>query len=402
MALRGRHQFSFVLTSDGSMSSFPTNKSSSFKVQLEKPLNFDEGEWVVGLEYVNYCYSWTNLGPAAGTIFKFFYNEDIGVKEVHFPNWLCTDMRKLVNFLQGSVNKIIGPDKVFIGLDSLDCLKIKSDSAVFDVGFSLPLMKLLGLIGGENSDELLLDAFEKRVKYRRMLSRIWLYGFDYTDLSMRQALKKALENQSFSDFLSIIVEKVDMEKLRSSDPYMIGSSAFGETQIKDLQEIKHWNAKFSQIYEKALKDVTIVEPGDDIEYETSAWFIRDMMAIWFYLDGAYGSDFYPLSSIKGVTPGSLNPVERMFIYTNLIEPVDFNGGSNRLLRMINTHGEPFKTTHEEFLKVIYLPVQKGQVSVIEVYVTDASGKPVPFQSGTLMLMLHFRRQSSEHSLFRYY
>jgi hypothetical protein len=97
------------------------------------------------------------------------------------------------------------------------------------------------------------------------------------------------------------------------------------------------------------------------------------------------------STIKGVTPGMINPVQRMFIYTNIIEPVDVNDTYARLLKLVNTRGEPFKTTQEEYSHPTYFALQKGKLSMIEVFIADETGEPVSFQSGTVVLTLHFRK-----------
>jgi hypothetical protein len=99
----------------------------------------------------------------------------------------------------------------------------------------------------------------------------------------------------------------------------------------------------------------------------------------------------PPPDIRGMLPGTLNPVERMFIYTNIIDPVDVNDDSVRLLKMLNTSGKAFSTTQVEFLAPVYLPVKKGKISRIEILITDDQGERVPFELGTVILTLHFRR-----------
>jgi hypothetical protein len=100
----------------------------------------------------------------------------------------------------------------------------------------------------------------------------------------------------------------------------------------------------------------------------------------------------PPRDIRGVVPGNLNPVERMFIYTNVIEPVDMNDSTTRLLRMVNTSGRAFTTTQVEFMFPIYLPVKKGKISRIVILISNDQGDPVPFQVGTVIITLHFRRR----------
>jgi hypothetical protein len=95
--------------------------------------------------------------------------------------------------------------------------------------------------------------------------------------------------------------------------------------------------------------------------------------------------------INAKTPGVLNPVERMFVYMNIIDPIDFNDTFVKLLKLVNTSGESFKTTQEDFLNPMYHPVQKGKISMIDVLIANESGDPVSFQIGTVVLTLHFRK-----------
>jgi hypothetical protein len=162
--------------------------------------------------------------------------------------------------------------------------------------------------------------------------------------------------------------------------------------IKEEENDEVWKGKFKGLVQQLMgHQLVYTERPDEKAIQNAENNAFATVKLWYWLFKTVKCEIFG-GDIKGVTPGNLNPVERMFIYTNIIEPVDVNEKAMRLLRMVNTRGEPFKTTHEEFTKPSYLPVEKGKFSVIEVYVSDASGKPVPFQIGTLMLMLHFRRR----------
>jgi hypothetical protein len=123
--------------------------------------------------------------------------------------------------------------------------------------------------------------------------------------------------------------------------------------------------------------------------------IKNMLDFFNMLMKFYIHEAVP-RRIKGVTPCQMNPVQRMYIYTNIIEPVDMNDGTKQLLKMVNTRGEPWKTTHEVFTHPMYLPVRKGgKIGMIHVLICDATGTPVSFQSGTVVLTLHFRKIKKE-------
>lgn len=400
MSFRHRDQFSFVLTSDGSMDVFPTNKTSSFKVELSRPLEFGEREWEVALEYVNYPYSWVNVGPAAGTEFKYFYDENSGVKELKFPNWLCNDKEKMVEYMNARIGEDIGPSKVIVALDRLDRFKIFGKSLSLDVGMSWPMMKLLGLAGHPCAGELTVEEFEKRIKYRVCLNDVWKKQFDYGDYLLRKAVLETVDGEkSYSAFVRLIVEYVDFGNMREMYTSLMTSD---DGSLKFQEVDTDWLTKFMPLLKKELESQNLGNLGEGQEYDEVYLHIMGLFTVWYYLYKILACKAL-MATIKATTPGNLNPVERMYIYTNLIEPIDFNDGAVRLLKMVNTRGDPFKTTHEEFVKPNYLPVEKGKMSIIEVYVTDASGKQVPFQVGTLMLMLHFRRRSfSDSNQVRYF
>lgn len=390
-----RDQFSFVLTSDGSRDMFPSNKTSAFKVELSRPLEFGDSEWEVALEYVNYPYSWVNVGPEAGTEFKYFYDNVSGVREIKFPDWLCDDKVKLIDFMNARIEEELGGPKIIVGLDRLDRFKIFGKSLSLDIGMSWSMMKVLGLAGHPCAEEMTVVSFNKRIMYRGILNDIWKKPFDYGDFLKRKLMLDTVANGAdYTGFVSLIVEYVDFQNMKEMYVgLMHDPSGKG---LKFQEEDADWLKTFEPVLRRELELQNLNNLDKGQEYDEVYLHIMGLFTVWFYMYKVLACKAL-MATIKATTPGNLNPVERMYIYTNLIEPVDFNDGAVRLLKMVNTRGEPFKTTHEEFAKPSYLPVEKGKLSNIEVYVTDGTGKQVPFQVGTLMLMLHFRKRGLSRS-----
>lgn len=63
-------QFFVVLPSNSSMTIYPDNKISSFKVQLPKPLQLDINKWEVALSEIQYSHSWFNVRDGKNHIIK--------------------------------------------------------------------------------------------------------------------------------------------------------------------------------------------------------------------------------------------------------------------------------------------------------------------------------------------
>ena len=107
----------------------------------------------------------------------------------------------------------------------------------------------------------------------------------------------------------------------------------------------------------------------------------------------YDNEYFPEKVIvSGVAP-RLYPADQLFIHTNIIQPIDLNDKTVDLLKVVNVRGEQNRSTYEAFSHPAYQPVQKGkQITMIHVYIKSELGDLVPFESGTLMMTLHFRKQ----------
>jgi hypothetical protein len=105
MALRSEDQFYFLLTSDGSHDSHPSNTTSTFQISLNEPINVGDADWEVALQTINYPYSWTNIGPAANVFMKYYVDGYTGVREINFPDWQCKSMEEVVSFIGKEISQ---------------------------------------------------------------------------------------------------------------------------------------------------------------------------------------------------------------------------------------------------------------------------------------------------------
>jgi hypothetical protein len=368
-----------MLTSDGSMDVYPENKTSQFKVMLKDPIDIGDDNWEVCLQGINYPYSWTNVGPSAKVYMKYYIDGRSGVHEIEFPDWQCESMKEVIGFLIKQVkareDEEIEEPKVYVTLDELGRFKMSCLSSSFDVGFSPNMLKLLGLMGHEKAEILTVERFEERQKHRQFLNSIMADGilYEYNDSKKMRDIRKC---ETLDQLLKEVELYIDWKKINAI--------------YADFEEVI--DMRFERVHEGRWKlfDTHYADllKRDLVFHQRSMFAVEDLM---YHFKALAELEHPSLESIKGVMPGILNPVQRMYVYTNIIEPVDMNDKSVKLLKLVNTSGTRFKTTQEEFMNPLYTKVKKGKISLVEVFIANDSGDPVPFQLGTVVLTLHFRR-----------
>jgi hypothetical protein len=389
MALRGDDQFYFILTSDGSMEMYPGNKTSSFQVSLTKPLDFGEDNWEVGLQSINYPYSWVNVGPAAGVRMKYYVDRKVGVEELVFPNWQCQSLKEIEKFIKEEIrmncirrreqdeNKM---SKLGIIIDELGRVKIGCDEPEFDIGMSDNLLSVLGLLGHPEMESLRLSSFERRQKYRDLIERFWNMKVDYNEKLIK---KSVLECKDLMSFIFLTREFISFDRLVKEGSQIWGDFNLTASELTEIEELVQ--ERLLSSYEKKEGEAT----------NTARYERLKLTALFMIYMRAYVKEPRPSKVIKGILPGVLNPVERMYIYLNIIRPIDMNDNPLKLLKLVNTDGKRFKTTQEEFSNPTYLPVQKGLHNMLQVYIKNDRDEFVPFMSGTVVMTLHFRKTSNQ-------
>lgn len=389
MALRGADQFSFILTSDGSMDSYPDNKTSAFRVQLKNPIEIGDEDWEVALMSINYPYSWTNIGPSAKVYMKYYVDPKIGVKVVNFPNWQCRSIDEVVSFMMVEMRN--SDAKVYFGTDELGRFKVSGPSSTFDIGFSNELLKLLGLAGHTKAEYMTIEAFNKRENMRQKLYKIWVDDnpFDFRDEELKDMIR---ESENLLECTRVLSPFLELTKILKYFDFLESSG-----EISPVYEGRGTWERFKEI--ESLSDIIDDRETSAENFEASQ-VGQGMRVVVNHLQYLIENMCVP-SSFKGITPCNLNPVQRMFIYMNIIEAIDMNDKAVKLLKMVNTRGESFKTTQEDFSVPTYVPIEKGTLSRLEVLIASESGDPVSFQSGTVVLTLHFKRVSRTKNFRRF-
>ena len=365
MTARREDQFIYIVSSDGCKETYPDNVPSNFTIALQAPIElpFDE-EWEAGLIDIHYPFSWTNIGPKADTRMKFLVKDHVA--EVTFPNWQCTSLTEVIDFIKAELELVT--DQYILSLDGLRRFRIESSNNSCDVGFSENLRKLLGL--SEHDPTYTYEAISRRAYHRGKIYDFWKNGNPLdTDAILLDEILKNAEN-----------------------PLALATSLKNHLHVENMQNTTQFDA------EPELENKAVDESIARIAYELgifgpSANFRRNFKIFSKHLRFLYQMENFPPKMIQAVKLPQLVPVQQLYIRTNIVQPIDVNDHTENLLKIVNVTGEPGYPTAAIFTPPTYHPLVKGgKISSIRVYITSNTGDLVPFEKGTVMLTLHFRKQ----------
>lgn len=375
MASHGSDQFHLILTSDGGSEIYVENKTSNFKIDLADPIIIGEEKWEVALLSISYPKTWVNIGDAAG-VYMSYRSAKSGVQEVTFPNWQCQSLTELEDFIasqiQSTGKKLNDDSKLIIKLDELGRVKIWCNEPGYDIGFSDNMLRVLGLIGHSRMFDLRMEAFSKRQHQRLLIDSLCVKKpFAYTDAGLRQSIRVCKDVDIFEGLMDAYLDDSDLKYDQLYHMYV--KDARSEECVENLCN--------------APREIAYLDPEKDSSRS------RKMLALLLLeMQNLLIFEEFP-QTIRGVIPGVLDPIQRMFIYLNILDDIDMNNTTSKILKVANTRGEPMKMTQEDFTNPIYLPVQKGRHNMLHVYIKNDQGENVPFQSGTVLMILHFRRKA---------
>lgn len=109
-------------------------------------------------------------------------------------------------------------------------------------------------------------------------------------------------------------------------------------------------------------------------------------------------DLLERGAVTGERPANvLNAIPRqLFIYTDITEPLIVGNVKTSLLRIVPVHMKNFLFGHnhyQTFAPIKYIPLLSTSFCTITIDVRDEIGEPIPFEFGTLIVTLHFRRKN---------
>jgi len=104
---------------------------------------------------------------------------------------------------------------------------------------------------------------------------------------------------------------------------------------------------------------------------------------------------YPKLEKKTTAPNVVNlegALHSLFVYSDVIEAQVVGNSMVPLLRILNVEGRDGETISKTFLNPPYFPVSRKTIDRIEVNIKDDTGEKVPFESGKVIIQLHFRQR----------
>lgn len=85
----------------------------------------------------------------------------------------------------------------------------------------------------------------------------------------------------------------------------------------------------------------------------------------------------------------------MYVYTNVTQYSNVGGTMAPLLRAVALEGRPetgSNTIHREYSNIQYYPLRRTHIDSIQVILANAFAEDMPFNGGTTMLVIHFRKK----------
>ena len=86
----------------------------------------------------------------------------------------------------------------------------------------------------------------------------------------------------------------------------------------------------------------------------------------------------------------------LYVYCDVLEYTPVGDTMAPLLRIVDVDGEHGRTIHKHYDNPRYVPVQKRNFSSLEIDIRTNTGEVVPFESGPLVVTLHFRRARNSY------
>ena len=85
-------------------------------------------------------------------------------------------------------------------------------------------------------------------------------------------------------------------------------------------------------------------------------------------------------------------IDAIYVYSDVIQSKLVGDSSVPLLSVVHLRGVFGEMAFKEYYSPVYTPMAKYVFSTIEIYITDSTGRPVPFSSGKVSVLLHFKQK----------
>ena len=91
-------------------------------------------------------------------------------------------------------------------------------------------------------------------------------------------------------------------------------------------------------------------------------------------------------------------IHALYTYCDLLEHIPVGDTRAPLLRIVDIEGENGTMQVRRYERPRYVPIQKKQFDSIQIIIRNDIGEPISFESGKLMVTLHFRRAQNQYFL----
>ena len=91
-------------------------------------------------------------------------------------------------------------------------------------------------------------------------------------------------------------------------------------------------------------------------------------------------------------------IHALYVYCDILEHIPVGDTRAPLLRIVDIDGAVGSMQVRRYDRPRYVPIQQKQFDSIQIVIRDDLGEPVSFQSGKLMVTLHFRRAQNQYFL----
>jgi len=88
----------------------------------------------------------------------------------------------------------------------------------------------------------------------------------------------------------------------------------------------------------------------------------------------------------------------LYVYCDVLECVPVGDTAAPLLRIVEVYGPHGEMTHLQYDRPRYVPLQKKEFDSIEIDIRDDHGETIAFDSGKLIVTLHFRKAKEAYFL----
>jgi hypothetical protein len=138
------------------------------------------------------------------------------------------------------------------------------------------------------------------------------------------------------------------------------------------------------------KDTNLVLINPKVKRLFSELFFDNRLAIQLGYD--------PFTNALEKSPELVKPphlsygiADEMMVYCDILEPQVFGHEMAKVIRIVNTRKEALfgEKCHQEYQRLQYIPILKKEFETISIELRDKTGTLLPFEYGTVLLVLHF-------------